>query len=88
MPLEPLTKPIDLEPNVQNLMDNFKAVIENAYIDAMCLYLRLTIETGEQQWAVNVLDPLKEIENLLRDIYKAKACEWKRGSDGGIIISE
>ena len=88
MPLEPLTKPIDLEPNVQDLMNNFKAVIENARIDAMCLYLRLNKETGDQQWAINVLDPLDEIENLLRDIYKAKACEWKRGSDGGIVISD
>ena len=87
MPLEPLTKPIDLEPNVQDLMNNFKAVIENAHIDAMCLYLRLNKETGDQQWAVNVLDRLEEIKNLLRDIYKAKACAWKRGSDGGIIIS-
>ncbi len=88
MPIKPLTNPIDLEPNVQDLMNNFTAVIENARIDAMCLYLRLNKETGDQQWAVNVLDPLDEIENLLRDIYKAKACAWKRGSDGGIIISD
>jgi hypothetical protein len=56
MPLEPLTKPIDLEPNVQDLMNHFKSVIETARINAMCLYLRLNKETGEQQWAVNVLD--------------------------------
>ena len=81
-------EPDALSPEVQELMDDFKGNLSNIRKACMNLYGKLTPLTGDNLWAVKVIDPLDEIDTLLTYLYKAKDFGYTRGSDGGIIISD
>jgi len=75
-----------LEPSVQKKMNDFKSALKDIRMQAFKLYLILTPENGDQQWAAKVMDPLYDINDLLENLFKAEECEWERGPDGGIVI--
>lgn len=79
-------EPDALSPDVQELMNNFKGNLYNIRKASINLYEKLTPLTGDNLWAVKVIDPLAEIDTLLTYLYKAKDFGYTRGSDGGIIF--
>lgn len=81
-------EPNALSPEVQKLMDDFRGNLLSLRKTCMRLYGKLTPLTGDDLWAVKVLDPLDEIDTLLIYLYKAKDYGFTYGSDGGIIISD
>jgi hypothetical protein len=81
-------EPNALSPDVQDLINDFKGNLDELRKACMNLYGKLTPVTGDNLWAVKVIDPLDEIDELITKLYKAIPYGITRGSDGGIIIND